>query len=60
MLLNWFIYAVQVYERGRFVDMVLTQIDAADDPGVILHLRGVIEAVQAQEYIIEAGGEHSQ
>lgn len=53
LLINWFIYAVQVWERGHFVEAVQAQIDATDNPEVKLHLRGVIEQVQASEYIIE-------
>lgn len=52
-LINWFIYAVQVWERGRVVEAVQAQIDAADNPEVKLHLRAVIEKVQSAEYIIE-------
>ncbi len=53
LLINWFIYGVQVWERGKFVEAVQAQIDATDNPEVKLHLRGVIERVQASEYIVE-------
>lgn len=53
VLVNWFIYAVQVYERGWLSEMILAEIDKADDLQIKQHLKSIIDAIQAKEYIIE-------
>lgn len=53
MLINWFIYSVQVWERGRFIDLVQRRIDEVDDPQVKIYLRGLVEELATLEYIID-------